>query len=126
MTAKNVLLEKGCSQSKHYYVARKHHDAGVFLVERYTASRKLEWDTFVKAAKNSTFLFSRDYMDYHSERFTDHSLMIFKDHALLASLERRQTRSPVAPTASNPNTEGSGTGVARNPWGLPLGALPLL
>jgi hypothetical protein len=55
-------------------------------VERYTAGRKPEWDTFVNAAKNATFLFSRDYMDYHSDRFADHSLMIFNDHALVAVL----------------------------------------
>ncbi|MGD1089476.1 MAG: GNAT family N-acetyltransferase [Verrucomicrobiota bacterium] len=67
-------------------VAPKHSDAGAFLVERYTTSRKLEWDTFVNTAKNATFLFSRDYMDYHSNRFADHSLMIFNDHVLLAVL----------------------------------------
>jgi hypothetical protein len=40
----------------------------------------------VNTAKNATFLFSRDYMDYHSNRFADHSLMIFNDHVLLAVL----------------------------------------
>src|SRR5690349_13343924 len=64
----------------------QHNGARSFSVERYTASRKLEWDTFVSAAKNATFLFSRDYMDYHSDRFTDHSLMIFNDHAVVAVL----------------------------------------
>jgi acetyltransferase-like isoleucine patch superfamily enzyme len=58
----------------------------MFSVERYTASRKLEWNTFVSAAKNATFLFSRDYMNYHSDRFADHSLIVFKDHALVAVL----------------------------------------
>ena len=67
-------------------MAPKRNDAGAFSVERYTASRKLEWDTFVSAAKNATFLFSRDYMDYHSDRFADHSLMIFNDQALVAVL----------------------------------------
>jgi acetyltransferase-like isoleucine patch superfamily enzyme/CheY-like chemotaxis protein len=67
-------------------VATKHGGTDAFLVERYTASRKLEWDTFVNAAKNATFLFSRDYMDYHSDRFADHSLMIFNGQALMAVL----------------------------------------
>jgi acetyltransferase-like isoleucine patch superfamily enzyme len=40
----------------------------------------------VSAAKNATFLFSRDYMDYHSDRFADHSLMIFNDRTLVAVL----------------------------------------
>ena len=60
--------------------------AGIFLIERYTGSRKLEWDQFVSTAKNATFLFSRDYMDYHSDRFADHSLMIFNNHDLVAVL----------------------------------------
>jgi acetyltransferase-like isoleucine patch superfamily enzyme len=66
--------------------APKHNDDGTYSVERYTAGRKQEWDTFVGAAKNATFLFHRDYMDYHSDRFADHSLMISHDHALVAVL----------------------------------------
>jgi acetyltransferase-like isoleucine patch superfamily enzyme/CheY-like chemotaxis protein len=84
-TVKDVL-HAVFSKSNHSRTAPKHNDAGVFSVERYTASRKLEWDTFVSAAKNATFLFSRDYMDYHSDRFADHSLMIFNDQTLVAVL----------------------------------------
>jgi acetyltransferase-like isoleucine patch superfamily enzyme/CheY-like chemotaxis protein len=65
---------------------REQNNAETFSVGRYTASRKLEWDTFVSTARNATFLFSRDYMDYHSDRFADHSLMIFNDHDLVALL----------------------------------------
>lgn len=43
---------------------------------RYTPDKADEWDKFVREAKNGTFLFERAYMDYHSDRFTDHSLMI--------------------------------------------------
>jgi CheY-like chemotaxis protein/acetyltransferase-like isoleucine patch superfamily enzyme len=67
-------------------VTPKRYDAGGFSVEQYTASHKLAWDTFVSAAKNSTFLFARDYMDYHHDRFTDHSLMVFNDQVLVAVL----------------------------------------
>jgi acetyltransferase-like isoleucine patch superfamily enzyme/CheY-like chemotaxis protein len=84
-TVKDVL-HTVFSKSDHPRVTPKHYDAGAFSVERYTASRKLEWDTFVSAAKNATFIFSRDYMDYHSDRFADHSLMIFNDQALVAVL----------------------------------------
>lgn len=41
----------------------------------YTASRKAEWDAFVSTSRNGTFLFMRDYMDYHADRFHDCSLM---------------------------------------------------
>ena len=47
---------------------------------------KAEWDAFVKSSKNGTFLFVRDYMDYHSDRFIDHSLMFYCNNKLLAIL----------------------------------------
>ena len=52
----------------------------VARIERYTPACKAEWDAFVDASKNSTFLLRRDYMDYHSDRFADHSL-VFRDEA---------------------------------------------
>ncbi|MCP3982077.1 MAG: GNAT family N-acetyltransferase [bacterium] len=45
-------------------------------IERYTPARKAEWDEFIRRSKNGTFLFLRDYMDYHEDRFRDHSLMV--------------------------------------------------
>jgi acetyltransferase-like isoleucine patch superfamily enzyme/CheY-like chemotaxis protein len=84
-TVKEVLNAVFAKDNSHR-VEPKPCDAGVFSVERYTASRKWEWDKFVSAAKNATFLFSRDYMDYHRDRFTDHSLMIFEDQALVGVL----------------------------------------
>lgn len=47
-----------------------------FEIARYTADRAAEWNQFVTASKNGTFLFDRNYMDYHSHRFSDHSLMV--------------------------------------------------
>ena len=55
-------------------------------VVRYDASHKDEWNAFVKSSKNGTFLFDRGYMDYHSDRFTDCSLMFYKHGKLLAML----------------------------------------
>lgn len=64
---------------------------------RYDSSKKNEWDNFVAQAKNSTFLFKRDYMDYHSSRFTDCSLMIYNGNKLSAllpaNIEERQVVS---------------------------------
>lgn len=42
---------------------------------RYDPTMKGEWDRLVGEARNGTFLFNRDYMDYHSDRFADHSLL---------------------------------------------------
>jgi hypothetical protein len=50
------------------------------VVAPYEAGRKREWDEFVGAAKNGVFLFRRDYMDYHADRFPDASLT-FADEA---------------------------------------------
>jgi len=44
------------------------------------------WDAFVESSKQGTFLQKRTYMDYHSDRFTDHSLMIYRRDKLYALL----------------------------------------
>ena len=49
----------------------------MFEIIRYTPDRKEEWNAFVATSKNGTFLFHRDYMDYHSDRFEDYSLMFY-------------------------------------------------
>ncbi len=51
-------------------------------VKKYTKANRLMWNDFVKTAKNATFLFHRDYMDYHADRFIDHSALIFQDGKL--------------------------------------------
>ena len=55
-------------------------------IVRYNVSLKGEWDAFVLKAKNSTFLFLRDYMDYHADRFADVSLMFYDNKVLRALL----------------------------------------
>lgn len=55
-------------------------------IARYGASDKAIWDAFVKQSRNATFLFFRDYMDYHADRFSDCSLMIWADDKLVALL----------------------------------------
>ena len=44
-----------------------------------------EWNSFVARARNATFLFDRRYMDYHADRFTDHSI-VFRRKGHLAAL----------------------------------------
>ena len=55
-------------------------------VKRYTISLKKQWNAFVANALNSSFLFQRDFMDYHQDRFEDYSLLVYKDKKLLAIL----------------------------------------
>ena len=62
----------------------------MFEIRRYTADRADEWNQFVRASKNGTFLFDRRFMDYHSDRFRDHSLMVYRDGRLYALLPANQ------------------------------------
>lgn len=41
----------------------------------YHASQAREWDQAVGTSRNGTFLLRRSFMDYHANRFTDHSLL---------------------------------------------------
>jgi hypothetical protein len=55
-------------------------------VERFTADTRGAWDDFVYHSRNGTFLFLRDYMEYHQDRFEDHSLVLREQGAILALL----------------------------------------
>lgn len=58
----------------------------MYEIKRYNGSFESEWNEFVSRSKNGTFLINRRYMDYHSDRFEDFSLMFFKDNRLCALL----------------------------------------
>lgn len=44
------------------------------------------WNAFLAKARNATFLFHRNFMEYHADRFADYSLLVFDDQTLLAIL----------------------------------------
>lgn len=58
---------------------------------RYAPSDAARWDEFVARARNSTFLFRREYMDYHSDRFTDHSLIFSRGDRICGLLPANLT-----------------------------------
>tara|TARA_R110000850_G_scaffold150497_1_gene273269 strand:- start:183440 stop:184417 length:978 start_codon:yes stop_codon:yes gene_type:complete len=58
----------------------------VYKIVRYQPEYKTQWDAFVSKAKNATFLFYRDFMEYHSDRFEDCSIMVLKNDKVLALL----------------------------------------
>ncbi len=45
----------------------------------FSSEDKSLWDDFISKSKNGVFLFYRDYVEYHQDRFQDFSLLIF-DH----------------------------------------------
>ncbi len=61
-------------------------------IVRYEASYKKKWDDYVRQSKNGTFLLLRDYMDYHKDRFADHSLLFLDEskNNILALLPANQ------------------------------------
>lgn len=55
-------------------------------VVRYTPEHEAAWNCLVAASKNGTFLFDRGFMDYHSHRFCDCSLLFVKEGKVVGAL----------------------------------------
>ena len=55
-------------------------------IRRYRREDKELWNSFVSKARNATFLFDRNYMDYHVDRFDDNSFMFYHKGKLKAVL----------------------------------------
>jgi len=58
-------------------------DSAVRLV-LYEPKYKAAWDEFVRRSKNGVFLFYRDYLEYHADRFRDFSMLFFQGEQLVA------------------------------------------
>ncbi|MDE5786229.1 MAG: GNAT family N-acetyltransferase [Duncaniella sp.] len=57
-----------------------------WIIQRYTPALEKEWNEFNGRARNATFLTDRGYMDYHADRFNDHSLVARKNGKIMALL----------------------------------------
>jgi hypothetical protein len=55
-----------------------------FELTKYNSSHKNDWNSFISESKNGLFFFDRDFMEYHSDRFQDHSLLIFNNNKIAA------------------------------------------
>lgn len=55
-------------------------------IEKYSSEKEDIWNRFNRESKNSLFMFDRKYMDYHSDRFKDHSLLFYDEDKLIAIL----------------------------------------
>ncbi len=55
-------------------------------IEKYSPEHKNAWDNFVDKAKNGNFIFKRNYMEYHSDRFKDNSLLFTSNGKVVAIL----------------------------------------
>lgn len=66
-----------------------------YTVRRYTSEDYVIWNAFVSAAKNATFLFHRDFMEYHQDRFEDFSLLVFDNKKLVSVLPANRVGATV-------------------------------
>lgn len=57
-----------------------------YTIRKYTSADYLQWNDFINQAKNATFLFHRDFMEYHQDRFEDYSLIIENEKGWVAVL----------------------------------------
>lgn len=64
-------------------------------IKRYSKSLQTQWDALVSTSASGTFLFLRDYMEYHAERFEDFSLMIYDRNKLVALLPASRHNSTI-------------------------------
>lgn len=55
-------------------------------VHKFTAAQAEAWDEFVGKASNGTFLLKRKFMDYHSDRFVDASMMYYNEKGNLIAV----------------------------------------
>ena len=55
-----------------------------YTVRLYQKSDFELWNAFIDKAKNATFLFNRNFMEYHNNRFTDYSLIIESENKWVA------------------------------------------
>ena len=77
---------------------------------RYDSSMQAQWDEFARMSRNGTFLHQRGYMDYHSDRFTDCSLVALRDGKWCALL----------PACVEGDTLYSHRGLTYGGWLVPL------
>ena len=77
-------------------------------IRRYSPEDAAEWNSFVwLKSRQGTFLFDRNYMDYHQDRFHDHSLMFFHKRKLYALLPANEV---IVPDKACPFQDGDKTG----------------
>jgi hypothetical protein len=70
-------------------------------VVAYTAADHARWNDFVRTSKNGTFLFHRDYMDYHADRFPDASRLVLDGDGRLIALLPATRKEGTATLASH-------------------------
>jgi hypothetical protein len=66
-----------------------------YSVKIYQESDYKNWNAFIDKAKNATFLFHRDFMEYHKDRFQDYSLIVLDGEKWVAVLPANRVENEV-------------------------------
>jgi hypothetical protein len=67
-------------------------------VEPYTPAQAATWNALIAASTNGTFLFARTFLDYHQDRFEDHSWLVWQGATLRAVFVAAVARTTTEPT----------------------------
>ena len=78
----------------------------------------------MKVSKNGTFLFLRAYMDYHSDRFHDHSLMFHNEKGKLIAVLPANIKTASPPALPRREGADSITSFSSNSLSLSLLSAP--
>ncbi|WP_235829032.1 GNAT family N-acetyltransferase [Flavobacterium stagni] len=67
----------------------------MYQVIPYQPSDYERWNAFVAQSRNGTFLFHRDFMEYHQDRFHDFSMLVVKEEKVVALLPAHRVDNAV-------------------------------
>lgn len=56
----------------------------MITVKPYMECKHNEWNNFLENSKNGIFMFNRNFMEYHKDRFKDFSMMFYDEDNLVA------------------------------------------
>ncbi len=66
-----------------------------YTIKRYEFKDYKNWNAFIDKAKNATFLFHRDFMEDHKDRFEDYSLIVLDGDKWIAVLPANRVGNTV-------------------------------
>ena len=66
-----------------------------YSVKIYKESDYKHWNAFIDKSKNATFLFHRDFMEYHKDRFQDYSLIVLDGEKWVAVFPANRVENEV-------------------------------
>lgn len=67
----------------------------MITLEKYENAFHKKWDLLIDSSKNGLFFFKRNFLEYHKDRFTDHSLVFLKGEEVVAVFPASEKESTI-------------------------------